>query len=1570
MVPPLGCLGLFALLSMFTIAAPTGRLLVAARAAPLCNNPRSSWEEKRDAGCPICKDTDAMPSELFSKYCTSLSPSWAHDQAGGVWRREVEAAADISAKMLGNTEGDDELRRSNGHKKLSDRRLDVISRQDTGASQAFGQNAENRSDYEGKSVVPDVDAPERPLKTLDSEMIYDITGDGVPFEAVLPSPIEPTSLPLEPFPWPVLPQPILSGHPATEPDIKSTGRTSKDKKMHINKERRADGNRIAFRTSTNSVLFGSHTRDKESTDLKHIYVTHQPANDLWRRDPKAANPESSIKRDDPVSQTDDLKIGSKPVNQLEEGNGVESTSVASNSEGGLCAFCLDKRQIAANTPKLAIPTDAISLETDELRKQSVAASEATLVTDKITHQPVGHIYRRERWLKPALHDENYTAIPIKNTEKISSVDTDTMSMNIEVVHQPADGIYRRNTLPMPQSGAGDKTTSSIYLSRRGATKNEYWQPKSYVADHVVHRSAHDPYRRKHDERPSKSTDDGDFSASMSLGFQHGLVPSDTSEWKRKLSHKGMSHEGTKIVARSPLFHVPTSMIHRSKQRNAKPIPPPEFFEHHAWPSHEDVPDFALSAHNPKHNEKEAQQEVKEEGEKKHEVEQKQSDKSYKASLSSNIVRSSSENAAGFRSRRQAIQTPQGKRNVSPMLPHESNESHQRTSELSVSPYVIPDSVLKTRSAKYKNNEMEMQMEIAEKDDEKEITDKGEVSETIGNSMLNPLELPLDVQEPYTVEIGVEKRPRPQKDSAEERKAPPVTLPETLDSTNHDPSFEALNKPGTYHVAQRRDEAGFLNSIRTALGKINNECNDAEARVHTSATSVYELNCRSEPQSNIEGHTKRQNKDIYNPKEINYNEPDQYGTISLKDEAAEKMQSHESAPEHLLVRQLDSSRNIANIADALGNLAGPVITEPWDGKHNVIPAIVHVPSDRVYRRDQSPLDQSELLNRFPTVNHEPTIPPKTLFHESNGPAGANQVDFNRFLHHRDSVLSSSNEHTHDAENNHKPESRLWRYTRRFDAPLAATQTDEFVAPRLTQQADYSDVLMLEQPQEKDSTGLSGGTFIHSRRFAEPRDRNKKPDSIPPKKHDQDTDTGGGQEAWVHTPTSGVYLRDAADHGVAPIEAITHRLAQVTNRHPDSQSVKKIVRRDTDGPTEIVSAFDMKEADLRKLDLNSVPDSGDIDRSHQNGQLPWETRRDKKRSEHKEDQDTYVGTAAFRGDDTRVLLPIQIVDRSSEMNELDPQALSQAEIHEDGYQSPHNALQEMEKYTDGRLAVALTPALILHHPGSPGGSRRSVRSHQTRAESHRHAEQSNHNNEGDDEKSGKVGSTAIIHNDANLRAGGLAHKRSYDESTDSLSARNTMGYERDNIPSNGRAEIHVPWSSVEHRVPLGVQIEGIQVSPIDNANMQNAKEDGHEPEVVGSWDGKSQEEVEMVDGAGGIPVVHEPWDAVIRLPSGGEQKRSEEITAAKASSIYPRKTLSADKSAGKDHDRVKGSPVGPNTPYVHETPIRVMDDKPGLTPRILGWYEGSKKDDGKRENKERRNERERENMKSDQKREHEE
>ncbi|EUC47388.1 hypothetical protein COCMIDRAFT_24711 [Bipolaris oryzae ATCC 44560] len=79
---------LASLISSRVLATPTGRPSVAARYAAMCDDPSLSWDEKKDASCPICI-MDSFPMELFDQYCgPTMAPSVTHQYATGVWRRD------------------------------------------------------------------------------------------------------------------------------------------------------------------------------------------------------------------------------------------------------------------------------------------------------------------------------------------------------------------------------------------------------------------------------------------------------------------------------------------------------------------------------------------------------------------------------------------------------------------------------------------------------------------------------------------------------------------------------------------------------------------------------------------------------------------------------------------------------------------------------------------------------------------------------------------------------------------------------------------------------------------------------------------------------------------------------------------------------------------------------------------------------------------------------------------------------------------------------------------------------------------------------------------------------------------------------------------------------------------------------------------------------------------------------------------------------------------------------------------------------------------------------------------
>ncbi|XP_014556001.1 hypothetical protein COCVIDRAFT_16480 [Bipolaris victoriae FI3] len=100
------CILLASLIPSRVLAAPTGRPSVVARYAAMCDDPNLSWDEKKDASCPICV-MDSFPMELFDKYCgPTMAPSVTHQYAAGVWRREDGSVPAVPADDSENDEED------------------------------------------------------------------------------------------------------------------------------------------------------------------------------------------------------------------------------------------------------------------------------------------------------------------------------------------------------------------------------------------------------------------------------------------------------------------------------------------------------------------------------------------------------------------------------------------------------------------------------------------------------------------------------------------------------------------------------------------------------------------------------------------------------------------------------------------------------------------------------------------------------------------------------------------------------------------------------------------------------------------------------------------------------------------------------------------------------------------------------------------------------------------------------------------------------------------------------------------------------------------------------------------------------------------------------------------------------------------------------------------------------------------------------------------------------------------------------------------------------------------------
>ncbi|KAJ5025101.1 hypothetical protein PSV08DRAFT_212668, partial [Bipolaris maydis] len=289
---------LASLISSQVLAAPTGRPSVVARYAAICDDPALSWDEKKEASCPICI-MSSFPMELFDKYCgPTMAPSVAHQYAAGVWRRD-EGSEDELANVVESVAGS-----------LAD---DSEDNEDDTKLHALPYLNGPRNLV---PVLPGHDKPIRPLPVLK------------PFPIAMPVPIEPPQI--------INPRPISELNPGFPADdemyvaskrrsIQSIEPANKDLSAHLitsglwaERHHKADG--IHRREDAlpetepavsslpadamaaegeqeflqREIAAGVSDQDPEAPGnqiVKNLYkVTHKPASVIWRREvPRPAN---------------------------------------------------------------------------------------------------------------------------------------------------------------------------------------------------------------------------------------------------------------------------------------------------------------------------------------------------------------------------------------------------------------------------------------------------------------------------------------------------------------------------------------------------------------------------------------------------------------------------------------------------------------------------------------------------------------------------------------------------------------------------------------------------------------------------------------------------------------------------------------------------------------------------------------------------------------------------------------------------------------------------------------------------------------------------------------------------------------------------------------------------------------------------------------------------------------------------------------------------------------------------------------------------------------------------------
>ncbi|KAF1842152.1 uncharacterized protein K460DRAFT_420096 [Cucurbitaria berberidis CBS 394.84] len=267
-------LGLLALTATPSLTAPTGPPSVVLRAAKLCDDASLSWDEKGDAGCPICRHPEEMPLDVFRQRCVLQNPAITHPKFDHVWRRDAGKVAPETYLA--------------GEYILSEDFKDpgVLNSAHARAGLMWRRDAEKTAD----------ELPPKAAHSLPDD----------PF----PLPIEPYRLPRpkKPLPRPVLTGPVLPSYPIEDPPSDQIARIPKDDRTFNYKERRGveedvylgvplDGETLASpfkRRPRSYTLEADQLLAQTSSAPKDMVVNdvmiHHPVSSIFRRRGRLANP--------------------------------------------------------------------------------------------------------------------------------------------------------------------------------------------------------------------------------------------------------------------------------------------------------------------------------------------------------------------------------------------------------------------------------------------------------------------------------------------------------------------------------------------------------------------------------------------------------------------------------------------------------------------------------------------------------------------------------------------------------------------------------------------------------------------------------------------------------------------------------------------------------------------------------------------------------------------------------------------------------------------------------------------------------------------------------------------------------------------------------------------------------------------------------------------------------------------------------------------------------------------------------------------------------------------------------
>ncbi|OAL49662.1 hypothetical protein IQ07DRAFT_62988 [Pyrenochaeta sp. DS3sAY3a] len=504
-------LGLFALMSSPGLTAPAGPVPVTPRASVACDDPNASWDQKGDAGCPICVDPEGMPEDVFWARCIPVAPAWFHVGTDQVWRRDHANLALEASDKKPQVDPKDIRARSEVYSIDGDKRFSGVLSQALGPVRLVSRDAPTIPDdalhqllvdelkngprlQRLSPVLQDRDAEQPPIVGTDPALKatlpivdiplplhidpfpYPIEPNPLPRPRPLPRPIDPLPRPIKPFPilgpGPFLPKPILPGPVLPQP-IEPIPILPPDDTMTTMKERRdiASNEDVVAPSGLSSTVPNDLTLPPDF-DLGRVIdniISTLPApidtdtwsqsdgKDLWRHGPVIWN----TPQDGPILPRASREKGAKP--------------------------------------KPSRVDDTVADSPDPVFQ----------VLDAETLRPAPGIYRRAEGpshplpaILPLPYQDGTSRTPLNPEDDATLPDPVTFPAPRPLMlwaekHDPASDIYRREETELPVSGTPQPDTLAQrgWSSQTDKSFEPYDSPSDTVGVVETHERADDIYRR-------------------------------------------------------------------------------------------------------------------------------------------------------------------------------------------------------------------------------------------------------------------------------------------------------------------------------------------------------------------------------------------------------------------------------------------------------------------------------------------------------------------------------------------------------------------------------------------------------------------------------------------------------------------------------------------------------------------------------------------------------------------------------------------------------------------------------------------------------------------------------------------------------------------------------------------------------------------------------------------------------------------------------------------------------------------------------------------------------------------